>query len=91
MLIKVLIIILLLALLASLGRGFYFLMIDQGDIRKRNLFHSLGVRLCFAAALMALVVYGLSTGQLRSQAPWEAKRGDPATTEASPVPPNEQQ
>ncbi len=91
MLIKVLIIIFLLALLASLGRGFYFLMIDQGDIRKRHLFHSLGVRLGFAAALMALVVYGLSTGQLRSQAPWEVERALPTATDTSAVPPNEPQ
>lgn len=90
MLIKVLIVILLIALLASLGRGFYFLMIDQGDTRKRRLFHSLGVRLVFAAALIVLLVYGLSTGQLRSQAPWESRPASPAATDVSPSPPGQQ-
>lgn len=71
MLLKFLIVILLLALLASLGAGFYFLMVDQGDVQKRRLFNSLGVRLTLAVTLIAVLIYGVSTGKLRSQAPWE--------------------
>ncbi len=71
MFIKILIVILLIALLASLGAGFYFLMIDQGNIHKRRLITSLGVRISLALALMAVIVYGVSTGRLTSQAPWE--------------------
>lgn len=71
MFLKFLIVVLLLALMASLGTGFYFLMVDQGDIRKRRLFHSLGIRLSLAVALMVVLVYGVSTGKLKSQAPWE--------------------
>ena len=71
MFLKFLIVLLLLALVASLGAGFYFLMTDQGDIRKRRLFNSLGVRLTLAVTLMVLIVYGVSSGKLRSQAPWE--------------------
>lgn len=71
MFLKFLIVLLLLALLFSLGAGFYFLMVDQGDIRKRRLFNSLGVRLTLAVTLMVLIVYGVSSGKLRSQAPWE--------------------
>ena len=71
MFLKFLIVVLLLALVASLGTGFYFLMIDQGDTRKRRLFNSLGVRLSLAVALMMVIVYGVSSGKLKSQAPWE--------------------
>jgi hypothetical protein len=71
MFLKFLIVLLLLALLVSLGAGFYFLMVDQGDIRKRRLFNSLGIRLTLAVTLMVLIVYGVSSGKLRSQAPWE--------------------
>ncbi len=71
MFLKFLIVVLLLGLLASLGTGFYFLMIDQGDTRKRRLFNSLGVRLSLAVALMVVLIYGVSSGKLKSQAPWE--------------------
>jgi hypothetical protein len=71
MFLKFLLVVLLLALLVSLGTGFYFLIVDQGDIRKRRLFHSLGIRLSLAVALMVVLVYGVSSGKLKSQAPWE--------------------
>ncbi len=48
---KAAIVVLMLALVASLGSGFYFLMLDQGDREKRRTFHSLGVRLGIATAL----------------------------------------
>ena len=79
MFLKFLIVVLLLALLVSLGSGFYFLMTDQGDRNKRRTFHSLGVRVSLAACLMTLIVYGVSTGKLRSQAPWETTRFGPGT------------
>ena len=71
MLLKFLIVVLLLALFASLGSGFYFLMKDQGDPAQRRLVHSLGVRIAIAVSLMLLLVYGVASGQLRSRAPWE--------------------
>ena len=86
MLLKFLIVFLLIALLISLGSGFYFLMIDQGDKQKRRLFHSLGMRLAFVAMLMMLIVYGVSTGQLRSQAPWDAQPPKPAAAAQSQPP-----
>ncbi len=58
------IVILLLGLIASLGSGFYYLMVDQGDKTKRRTVNSLGVRVTLAATLIAVVAYGLSTGQL---------------------------
>lgn len=69
---KVAIIILMLALVASLGSGFYYLMLDQGDKNKRRTFHSLGVRLVLASALILVIVYGVATGQLGNRNPWDA-------------------
>ena len=77
MFLKILIVVLLVALLASLARGFYFLMTDQGAKDKRRTFNSLGVRITLAVTLMLLVLYGVASGQLRSQAPWENPRPVP--------------
>ncbi|WP_116368457.1 DUF2909 domain-containing protein [Parahaliea mediterranea] len=69
---KIAIILLMVALVASLASGFYFLMVDQGDRHKRRLWHSLGVRLGLAIGLAALIVYGVATGQLGHRNPWDA-------------------
>lgn len=79
---KVAILLLMAALVASLGSGFYYLMIDQGDKTKRRTFHSLGVRLGLATALAALIVYGLATGQLGNRNPWDAGPMPQATQES---------
>lgn len=68
---KILIVIMMAALVASLGSGFYYLMVDQGDKGKRRTFHSLGVRLTLAIGLMALIVYGVASGQLGNRNPWD--------------------
>lgn len=68
---KALIVILMLALVASLGSGFYYLMLDQGDKTKRRTFHSLGVRLTLAVTLMGLIIYGVASGQLGHRNPWD--------------------
>ena len=54
---KALIVVLMVALVASLGSGFYYLMLDQGDKTRRRTFHSLGVRLTLAIALMSVIIY----------------------------------
>ncbi len=69
---KAAIVILMLALVASLGSGFYYLMVDQGDKNKRRTFNSLGVRLALAIGLAAVIVYGVATGQLGHRNPWDA-------------------
>lgn len=69
---KVAIVLLMVGLVASLGSGLYFLMIDQGDRNKRRTFRSLGVRLTLAIGLMALIIYGVATGQLGRPTPWDA-------------------
>ena len=69
---KAAIVILVLALVASLGSGFYFLMLDQGDKTRRRTLHSLGVRVTLAATLLAVIIYGVATGQLGHRNPWDA-------------------
>jgi uncharacterized membrane protein len=70
-LLKIAIIILMLALVASLGSGFYYLMVDQGDKNQRRTMHSLGVRLALAIGLLALIIYGVASGQLGNRNPWD--------------------
>lgn len=65
------ILVVFLALLVSLGSGLYYLMKDKGTTRRT--LHSLGVRVTLAALLIGLIIYGLQTGQLKSQAPWDAE------------------
>jgi hypothetical protein len=81
-LLNVVILILLMALIASLGSGFYYLMVDQGDKTKRRVLHSLGVRLGLTIGLITIVVYGVATGQLGHSTPWD---GGPVSVEAQPA------
>ncbi|MAH73465.1 MAG: hypothetical protein CBC09_05545 [Cellvibrionales bacterium TMED49] len=67
---KVLIIILFLAVLASLFSGLNFLVKDLGDPKKR-LLRALGIRIGLATTLLITIVYGAYTGQIKSQAPWD--------------------
>ena len=69
---KTLIIIFMMALVASLAAGLYFLMVDQGDTQKRRLVTSLGVRLALASGLIAVIIYGVASGQLGHRNPWDA-------------------
>jgi len=83
-LLKAAIVILMLALLASLGSGFYYLMVDQGSKQKRRTFHSLGVRLAIAGTLMILIAYGVATGRLGHGNPWDAGPSSTAAQQAEP-------
>lgn len=67
---KVIIVVLLIAVIASLSSGLYFLIKDQGNERKRVLY-ALGIRVALAATLLATIAYGIATGQLGSKAPWD--------------------
>lgn len=69
MLLKTLIVILFLAVLASLSSGLVFLFKDQESERKRTLY-ALGTRVCLAGTLLGLVFYGLASGELALGAPW---------------------
>ncbi len=70
MLLKLIVVILLIAMLASLFTGFWFLVKDKGNERKRVLY-ALLIRICLATALIGTIAYGIGTGQLGSQAPWD--------------------
>lgn len=76
---KTAIVLFMIALVASLGSGFYYLMVDQGDKNKRRTFHSLGVRLVLAIGLAGLITYGVATGQLGHRNPWDAGPAPAAT------------
>ena len=78
---KTIIILLMIALVASIASGLVFLMSDQGSTEKKRLFTSLGVRLALGVCLLAVIVYGLITGQLGQQNPWDP--GPIATSDSS--------
>ncbi|MFK7829808.1 MAG: DUF2909 domain-containing protein [Congregibacter sp.] len=69
---KFLIILFMFLLVVSLGSSLFFLMIDQGDKSKRRTMQSLGVRLGLGVGLMGLIIYGVASGQLGHQNPWDA-------------------
>ncbi|MDD0976544.1 twin transmembrane helix small protein [Pseudomonas fontis] len=65
---KAAIVVLLLATIASLFSGLFFLVKDEGD--STRLLKALTVRVSLAAATLALITWGFCSGQLVSQAPW---------------------
>lgn len=83
---KLLIIIVFLGLLISLGSGLTFLFKDQDKPGSRRTWNSLSIRLALAVVLMVLIVYGVYTGQLRSQAPWDHQPSAAPAVEEAPQP-----
>lgn len=71
MFIKVLIVILFVAILASLTSGLVFLLKDMNVPESKRTLYALGIRITLAASLMGLIAYGFQSGQLRSTAPWD--------------------
>jgi hypothetical protein len=71
LMLKTLIVLLMIALVASLASGLVFLMSDQGNPDKKRLFTSLGVRLGLGACLLLVIFFGVMTGQLGQQNPWD--------------------
>ena len=64
----IIIILLFLAILASLAAGFYFLIHDQkGSAR---LLTSLTVRISLTVLLMVVIIIAWLQGDISSQAPW---------------------
>ena len=72
---KTLIVLLMIALVASLASGLIFLISDQGNPDKKRLFASLGVRLGLGACLLLVILYGVITGELGHQNPWDPGPG----------------
>ena len=79
---KTVIVLLMIALVASLASGLVFLMSDQGNPQKKRLFTSLGVRLGIGACLLLVILYGVMTGQLGHQNPWDPGPGANEAAEA---------
>lgn len=73
-LLKTLIVLLFIAVLASLSSALFFLFKDTEDSRKRTLY-ALGTRITLAACLVGLVYYGVETGKLSMGAPWSGQTG----------------
>jgi hypothetical protein len=73
--IKFVVVLLFIALVASLFSGYVFLLKDKGTSYRT--WHSLTVRLILAVLLMGFLIYGVYTGQLGSQAPWDAQAAHP--------------
>ncbi len=69
--IKVVIVTLLIAVIASLGSGLYYLFTDLGG-RKRTLY-ALGIRITLAVLLLVAIAYGFLSGELTAQAPWDGQ------------------
>ena len=68
---KTLMLILLIALIASLFGGLNFLVKDLGGSNKKRLLYALGLRVTLAVMLVCTIIYGAYTGQIKSQAPWD--------------------
>ena len=67
---KTIIFILLIFVLISLGSSLVFLFLDRGDPGKKRILYGLGFRVTLGAILLVLIVYGISIGNLGSEAPW---------------------
>lgn len=66
---KIVIVILFIAVVASLSSGLVFLLRDMGSPSKRTLY-ALGVRVGLACLLLFSVWYGFYSGILSNTAPW---------------------
>jgi hypothetical protein len=70
--IKIIIVVLFIANLAALSGAFYTLMLDQGRGGKRTA-NLLLVRVSLAVLLLAVVIYGVWSGDLGIAAPWHGE------------------
>lgn len=65
---KIIILILLLAVIASLVSGAVFFFKDQGETKRTM--YALGVRITLASLLILCIIYGVHSGELSLNAPW---------------------
>ena len=72
LLLKIIIVVLFIGLVISLSSSLIFLLKDFQSQKKRSLY-ALGIRIGLAALLMITIFYGLATGHLGSNAPWDKK------------------
>lgn len=69
---KIIIVVLFIAVLASLSSGLVFLLKDMGSPSKRTLY-ALGVRITLAALLIFAIWYGYYADILSNTAPWAGR------------------
>ena len=71
---KVVIVLLLLGVVASLTSGLVFLFKDTEQPNSKRTLYALGVRITLATLLLATIAYGFYTGELRMgvNAPWHS-------------------
>ncbi|TVZ41759.1 Protein of unknown function (DUF2909) [Alteromonadaceae bacterium 2753L.S.0a.02] len=67
---KVIIIILFIAVVASLSSGLVFLIKDMNVSDSKRTLYALGIRILLAASLLGTIAYGIQTGKLGNTAPW---------------------
>ena len=68
---KALIVILFIAVLASLSSGLVFLLKDIDKSGSKRTLYALGIRITLAACLLIAIAWGFYSGELSSTAPWE--------------------
>lgn len=70
MFLKILVVILFIAVVASLSSGMVFLIKDMGVEESKRTLYALGIRIVLATSLLCLIAFGIHTGQLGNTAPW---------------------
>ena len=70
---KVLILILFILVVISLSSGAFFLIKDQGAPDRKRTYYSLYFRVISVTLLILTIVYGIWSGELRLNSPWQAK------------------
>jgi len=70
---KAIIVLLFLAVLASLTSALVFLLRDMGAPESRRTLYALGIRISLAALLLLAIWYGFHSGTLSNTAPWADK------------------
>lgn len=70
MVLKIVIVILFIAVIVSLSSALKFLLNDMNVEGSKRTAYALGVRITLAGLLLALIAYGIQTGQLGNTAPW---------------------
>jgi hypothetical protein len=70
---KIVIVFLFLAVLASLSSALFFLLKDMGAPQSKRTLYALGIRITLAALLLLSIWYGFHSGILANTAPWANK------------------
>jgi hypothetical protein len=70
---KIIIVVLFLAVLASLSSALIFLLKDFGAPESKRTLYALGIRIGLAVLLLICIFYGFQTGLLSSTAPWDTR------------------